>query len=400
MDRASYICSVSRHTLPLRVFFFASFAALGAYSPFFPRWLVARGIEGAAMGAVLAMVPAMGIVGPPLAGFVADALGLRSALLRVACLGSFLAVAFLAAAGLAHHRLGFVTVLAAVTVFAAFRAPMLLMADVVAVEGERCAGTSYGRTRLWGSVGFLVASVGVGRCLDPEGPAALPLVMAVPLLLALLAAFAVPQRSLAPRAPSPRELRTLLASDDFPLLLALAFGAELAISSYDLCFSLYLADRGASSALIGFAWGLGVFVEILLMMGAGRLLARFRPPSLIAFAIVGVALRCALLAVLHALPALVAVQLLHSPSVCLLWVAALSHVKERVSPLVFAKAQGLFSAAVGAGSVAGMLLWGAVYRRAGGSVTFGLAALVALLVALLAVRWMGHVRRAPRIGEA
>lgn len=396
---------MSRPTLLLRLYFFASFAALGAYSPFFPRWLVARGLDGAALGAVIATVPAMGLVGPPVVGLLADSLGLRGSLLSVACLGSFLAFAFLAAAGLANHQLVFVEIFATVLVFAAFRAPMFMMADVVAIEGEgkgeHDSSSSYGRTRLWGSVGYLVASVSVGYCLDPQSPAALPAVIALLLFAAMVVAFVIPQRTPAIRLPATTgEMRSLLTSEDFPLFLGIAFGAEFAISSYDLCFSRYLADLGASSALIGFAWGLGVVVEILLMIGAAPLLVRFRPPTLLAFALLAVALRCALLAVVRALPAVVAVQFLHSPSVCLFWISALSHLKRRTSPGTFARAQGLFSAAAAAGSVAGMLTWGALYHRVGGNVTFGLAAGAALLVTPLALRWVRAVRRAPMAGES
>src|SRR6516225_6753922 len=54
MDRAETISPLCRGALPLRLYFFASFAALGVYSPFFPRWLVARGVEGISLGAVAA----------------------------------------------------------------------------------------------------------------------------------------------------------------------------------------------------------------------------------------------------------------------------------------------------------------------------------------------------------
>src|SRR4051794_6507260 len=74
MDRAEYIARVARHASPLRLYFFASFAALGIYSPFFPRWLVARGVEGVAMGAIVATLPAMGVIGPPVVGLLADSL--------------------------------------------------------------------------------------------------------------------------------------------------------------------------------------------------------------------------------------------------------------------------------------------------------------------------------------
>lgn len=372
---------------PLRLYFFASFAALGVYAPFFPRWLTARGIDGVALGAIVAAMPAMSVVGPPVVGLLADTFGLRSALLRVACAGSLLTFALLAAAGFARHPFTFGELLGVGLVFAAFRAPMLMMADVMAIEREGSAGGSYGGVRLWGSLGFLVASVGGGRCLDPRSATDLPVVVSVPLLVALVSAFAIPVRSLAPRAPPGREVRALLGAHDFPLLLVTAFVAELSISSYELCYSLHLADLGASSALIGLAWGLPVIVEILVMGASASLLDRFRAPPLLFFALVVSAIRCALLAGLRSLPSLLAVQLLHAPSIALFWISGFSYLKQRTPPQAFATAQGLFSAAAGAGSVAGVLTWGALYRHAGGRATFSMAAVVATAAAVLALRW-------------
>ena len=392
MDRAETSPPAARGTLPLRLYFFASFAALGVFSPFFPRWLVARGIEGISLGAVAATMPAMGVLGPPLVGFLADSLGLRGSLLRVACLGSLVAFVLLAAAGIGHYRLSFAEILAVVLLFAVFRAPMLLMADVVAVEGERDGGASYGTTRLWGSCGFLVASVAGGRYLDPESATALPALVAVSLSLALVTALGIPLRSSAVRASRSSELRSLIGAEDFTLLLAAAFVAESAISCHELCFSLYLSDLGASTTLIGAAWGLGVFVEILVMAAAGPLIARFGAPLLVVLALAATAVRCAVVVTLESLPALVAVQLVHAPTIALLWTAAISHLKHRAPPRAFATAQGLFSAATGAGAVIGMLTWGTLYQRVGGRGTFGMAAVVAAIAALLAFRWAVRAR--------
>ncbi len=392
IGRAASLARLQRGTLPLRVYFFASFAALGVYTPFFPRWLRARGIEGVAMGAVVATIPAMGIVGPPLVGLFADSLGLRGSVLRMACLGSFFAFALLAVAGLAHHQLGFLEILCMVLVFAAFRAPMLTMADVVAVERERGTQDSYGRTRLWGSLGFLVASAGVGRLLDPEDPAELPAVVAASLGVALLTSLVIPVESVAVSLPLADKVRGLVAAGDFPAMLVAVLVAELSISSYEICFSLHLDDLGASSAFIGFAWAVGVAAEIAAMAFASQLIARFREPPLMVFALGVIAIRCALLAIVRSLPGILVIQLLHSPSVALLWTAALTHLKQRMPPQTFATAQGLFSAVIAAGGVAGMLLWGAVYHRVGGRCTFALAGIVAASAVALARRWTARVR--------
>jgi PPP family 3-phenylpropionic acid transporter len=379
---------VPSRLLTLRLFYFTSLAALGAYAPFLARWLEARGIQGVAMGAVAALTPAMGVVGPPLVGLLADTLALRGSLLRVCCAGAGLALAALALLASAGGALTFGVVFTAVLVYGAFRSPMTMLADVVALERARDAGTTYGRLRLWGSLGFLIGVVAAGRVIDPSAPAALPAVVAGALFLALLAAWRLPAKREAARLPVLGEARALLIAPDFARFLAFAFLAQGANASYDLCFSLHLRDLGASDTRTGVAWALGVFFEIVLMAGADRLLARHPAPVLLAASLLGAAGRWALLAAVPSLPVLFALQPLHAISFALWWVCSVAYTKERAPAHALAAAQGLFTAAAGAGSVAGMLAWGLVYRRTGGAAAvFGGAAVVALLAGLLAIPW-------------
>ncbi len=390
-------CPAMKRLLTLRIYYVACFLALGAYLPFFPRWLEARGIHGAAMGLVSASLPAMGLVGPPLFGVLSDRLGLRGALLRVACAGAFACMGALGATFALGHPLGFAGIFAAVLAFSFFRSPMISLADVITLELAG-AGSGYARTRLWGSLGFLVAALAVGRYVDPTAPAGLPLAIAAPLLAALLAAWTLPAKRLAPGLPAPGMVSSLLARADLRLFFGASFLGQIAHSSYDLCFTLHLRDLGASDGLVGISWALGVTSEVALMAGSGWIFRRFTPPWLLAAAFLGAALRWSLIASVTSIPALLALQPLHAISFALMWLASLAHVKESAPSAALATAQGVFSAAVAAGSVLGMPLWGALYRRHGGTITFEVAALVSIAAASLAVLWArkagGRVRAA------
>jgi MFS transporter, PPP family, 3-phenylpropionic acid transporter len=375
-----------KRLVSLRIYYAMCFLALGVYLPFFPRWLEARGVHGAAMGVVSASLPAMGLVGPPLFGILSDRLGLRGALLRVACVGAFACMGALGAAFALGHPLGFVGIFAAVLAFAFFRSPMISLADVITMELAG-AGAGYARTRLWGSLGFLVAAVAVGRYLDPTAPAALPLAIAAPLLAAIFAAWTLPAKSAAPTLPALGMVSSLLARRDLRWFFGASFLGQIAHSSYDLCFTLHLRDLGASDGLVGISWAIGVTSEVTLMAGSGWIFRRFTPPWLLVAAFVGAALRWALIASVASIPVLLALQPLHGLSFALMWLASLAYVKESAPSAALATAQGLFSAAVAAGSVLGMPLWGALYRRAGGAITFEVAALVSIAAASLALVW-------------
>ena len=380
-----------RRLLTLRVYYFAASAAFGAYLPFFPRWLEARGVEGLSMGAVSALVPAMGVVGPPAFGLLADTLGRRGSLLRVACLGAGLSMGVLAVAACAGRALSLPVICVAVLAYAVFRAPLTMLADVVALESVRAAGTTYGRVRLWGSVGFLLAVLAAGRALDPGAPGALPASIAALLLIAACAAWMLPARAGAARLPVVREARVLISAPAFATFLAVSLLSQVAHSSYDLCFSLHLRDLGATGGATGVAWALGVVCEVALMAFAEPLIARFGAPPLVAFALFGAAARWALLSSVRSLPALFALQPLHALSFALWWMASIAYIRGRAPAHALATAQGLFAAAVGAGAVTGMLAWGAIYRRAGGGAVFGGAAVIALVASVVAGLWAARV---------
>ena len=376
-------------TVPLALYYGAIFAALGVYLPFFPRWLEARGIEGLRMGIVTAAVPAMGLLGPPAFGLIADLLQLRGLLIRVAAFGAFLGFGVVAAYGLAGWNLSYGGLLAAVLLASLFRSVLIPMGDVLALEHARRTGTSYGRLRLWGSAGFLGAVLATGRWIDPTHAAALPLAIASGLFAAFGLTVLLPDR--APPAPAADRdsVLALLRNGAFRLFLATYFLAQLAHSNYDLSFSLHLRDLGASSDFVGRAWALGVLAEIVLMAFAHRISGRYEARHLVVFAIAGAAGRWALIGGIRSLPILMALQPLHALAFGLLWIASLSIVRQQSTPQTLATAQGLFAAAAAAGSVLGLLLWSDLYRRHGGGFTFPCASLVssaAMGVALVGSR--------------
>jgi PPP family 3-phenylpropionic acid transporter len=174
----------------------------------------------------------------------------------------------------------------------------------------------------------------------------------------------------------PGHVRALLGAADFRLFLLVSFLGQAAQSSYDLCYSLHLRDLGVPGSIVGAAWAIGVVAEVALMGWGAPLLARAPPPRLLLIAFGGAAIRWLLVASVRSPAAQLGLQPLHALSFGLMWLASLAYTKDRVSPHILATAQGLFTTSMSAGSVVGMLVWGALYRRSGGGATFGTAAVV------------------------
>jgi PPP family 3-phenylpropionic acid transporter len=384
----------------LRIYYVAAFAVVGVSVPFFPRWLEARGMHGVELGLIVAASPAMGLLAPFAFGAASDALGLRGGLLRIACLGALISWGSLTTAAAAGSSLGFPTLLLAALAFAWFRSPMILVADVTALEGAHLAGTSYGKLRLWGSLGFLGAVVLAARFVDPNERMALPLATSVALLAALLASLGIPDRAKLPRLGNRHGAVKVLASPNFKLLLFSAFLGQCAHAGYDLCFTLHLFDLGMSRNAIGLAWAIGTAFEVALMASASRAFRGLAPAPLLAFALGSAALRWTILASVRSPAIILLLQPLHALSFGLMWLAAVGYAQERAPAHSLGTAQGLLSTAFGAGSVTGMLLWGPAYQRGGGTVVFASAAFVAAFASACAAALAGLDRKLRARSEA
>ncbi|HXN34076.1 MAG TPA: MFS transporter [Polyangiaceae bacterium] len=378
--------------LALRTYYAAALAVGGVYLPFFPRWLEARGMFGVRLGVIAAAAPAMGVIAPTAFGALADALKLRGGLLQIACAGALLTFGVLTAASAAGLHLGFGVLFLCALVFALFRSPMGFVADLVALELAPAAGTTYGRLRLWGSLGFLVAVLVAARTVDPRDPVVFPAVTTGVIFAALLASLRLPRRADLPDRGDRHGALRLLVEADFRLFLAAVFLGQCAHAAYDLCFTIHLFDLGVPRMTIGWMWALGTACEVLMMACSGPLFRAFAPLSLFAFAIGAGSFRWALLAVVRSPAVLLLLQPLHALSFALAWLAAVSYTSRRFPRHSLGTAQGLFSTAMGAGSVVGMVVWGSVYQRAGGAAVFGAAACLSACAAAFAAALDRRVR--------
>lgn len=379
--------AASRSRGAVGTFYLLSFGALGIYSPYFPLWLEAHGFTGVTMSAIAALTPAMSFIGPPLAGAWSDAHGARGNLLTRVCAvaaASMLALSAAEAAGLSQS---FLIVFAAVLFYAACRSPVIMLADRIALE----RGGHYGRRRVWGSIGFLLAAAGFGRWFPADSWRWIPLVLASTMGAAALASLRLPRTT--PRADAAKPpARKLHAQPRFVAFLVCSALFSASHASIDLCASLFFRDLGATGAEIGLLWATGVIAEILLMTSARGALA-VRSETLLVLAYGGGALRWLLTSQLPAPGWAFVTQPLHAISFALVWLTSLEHVCRTSSPETFGTAQGLFMAANATGSVLGMLVWGPLYAAQGGPSVFLWATALGSLAALLAFVWLC---RAPR----
>ena len=387
---------VPSFALRLGFLYAALFLVIGCYLPYLPVWLKWRALDADQIAVLLAATLYTRILFAPAISFAADRIGDRRTILIVLAWGSLLSFVILWVSD------GFWQMLLAITLLAVNWTSIMPLIETVAASGIRSGSLDYGKVRLWGSITFIVASLGAGSLIQFFGPqSVLPLLLAATALM-VLATHLLPRqlgrRKGSPAASAP-PLRRLSLSDAFalvraPLFLLFLLAASLIQASHALMYAfgtLHWQAQGLSGGVIGALWSVGVVAEVALFAVSGRVIAAFGTVRLLGLAGAAAALRWGFMAIDPPLWATALLQILHAMSFGAAHLAAIHFLTHAVPEDRAATAQGLYAAVV-AGLVMGSvtIACGPLYRMLGGE-AYGAMALLALVgtaaAILLRRRW-------------
>src|SRR5207302_1368394 len=140
------------------------YAGIGAFLSYFAPYLRGLGFSGEQIGTVTFAQQAVAAPAGLIWGGIADRLGAPARALSICTAGTLFALCGLAFAR-TPVQVGIVLVLSA-----SFSGAVVPLLDATTVEAvKRAAGHAYARTRLWGSVGFVVTAQGLGLLLSLRG---------------------------------------------------------------------------------------------------------------------------------------------------------------------------------------------------------------------------------------
>lgn len=370
----------------LAAFNAAAFLVIGVQLPFWPVWLAGHGLDPQQIAGVFAAAIWAKVVATPAIGALADRIGrcraVMAALAGIACL---------AYAALWPVR-GLWPLLALNLVAGVAQSALLPLGDALTLAAVRERGLDYGRIRVWGSLSFILASIGGGAALAampaPEGPdnRVLVLVLVASLLL-VGACLAIPsspaERRGADHVASAAASRwqaigRLLSNSRFWLLVVSASALQASHQVYYGFGTLYWRGLGFSETVIGVLWAEGVVAEVVLFWYGAPIVARLGPLGLLALGGVGGIVRWSLMGLVPGLPAAAAVQMLHALTFGASHLGAMYMLARSVPPEAAASAQSLYAAlSAGLGSGLVMLVAGTLYAAYGGQAYLFMALLSA-----------------------
>lgn len=350
----------STRVIALRAFYLCAYIAVGISTPYLSPYLRDLGFSGSQIAAVLSMAPIANLGAPLLWAWLADRTRRHDRVLRVTCLGSAFGMALFLLAR--QFRL----VLAAYAVAVLFNVGISPVVDTLAVAASR-EGAGYGRIRMWGSFGFLLAAVGGGLLLTARGgrPAdpLVPGLMFAGLFAAGLASFGIEGRG---AATHPRlrlaDVLALWRDRRFRLLLLVGPLHWMGLAPYNAFFGLFIRQRGLPPAVGGASFAVGVVAEGAVLFAFASFRRRAQMESLLALSFAATVLRWLLVWRAHAAGWVIALQALHGLSFGLFWIAGISLLNECVPGPLRATGQAIYLVAMlGLGNLVGYHATGLIF---------------------------------------
>jgi PPP family 3-phenylpropionic acid transporter len=367
-----------------KVYYWLFFGALGCLVPFFNIYLEEQGLSGVEIGWLGSIAPMIALAANPFWGAVADRWQIHRLVLALcAFVAGLVSILFLGVRS-------FWPLLILVTALAFFRTPIGSIVDSTVMDMVKNTPSSYGQQRLWGTVGFVLATFGLGQIINPSNLSLIFWLHAGLLGIACAGlSFLLPIQS-APRMVGLWQgLRTLITQGGYLSFLIAMTLLGMGISAFIGFLGLHILALGGSAKQVGLAWTVTALLEIPMMYYGTRWFARYSHKRLIMAGFLGFTLVW-VAAALAPTPALI-ITVLPGMGICFgfFWVAAVGYASEAAPPGLSATAQALMGAAQsGLGWSLGSVIAGYLWDTTNGHVVFFFAAFTFVLALL--IFWLGN----------
>ena len=371
----------------LSLYWFLLLGGLGTFFPFFSLYLTqSAGLSGAQAGAVMAVLPLVGLLAQPGWGHVADRRGSRVRALRLLSFGAALGYVVLPFAR------GFPAILAATALLACFSSAVMPMAVAVTLTLlEHTGPHGFGRVRAWGTIGFLLTVAGLPMVAShaaggTDPTAALALVFPVAAAFTLAAAavsLLLPLERVGLSRAEPGAWRLLLARGPFVRVLVCVLIAYLFLQGPIVFFPVYVHAIGGTVETVSRLWILMLLLEIPLVAFSGAGFRRFGGRGLLAIGIASGAFRWMVCGYATSPWLIYPVQLLHGVNVTGLIIGASLYVEAVVPERLRSTAQGALSmVGVSLGGICSSLAAGWLIEHVGATAPARVGGIGALLLVL------------------
>lgn len=379
------------HSLPywrLSGFYFFHFAVLGAFAPYWSLYLQSLSFSALQIGVLMSLLLVTRIFSPTAWGWLADHTGRRVMVVQLAALGGF--VSFIGF--FFGQSFAWIFLVMLLMSFCWSAALPLIEAVTLSHLGDKT--DQYGQIRSWGSVGFILAVVGMGYLLD-----VVEIIWLLWIVLALKLGIVVFSRSI----PETEVIGSSVDQDSIrqvckrPEVMAFLLSSLLMIFAhgvYYTFYSIYLVEHGYDKGLVGWLWAVGVICEIGVFFLMPWMMQRFSLKAILVFSFACAILRFLMIGWgIEWLAVILLAQVLHAATYGTHHVAAIMVVHHYFHGRHQAKGQTIYtSVAYGIGGTLGAIMSGYTWDSLGAEITFTISAASTLLGMLLVIWKMNTIK--------
>jgi PPP family 3-phenylpropionic acid transporter len=369
----------------LSSFYFAYYAALGAFTPYWAMHLQSRGMGITAISVMMSLWYATRVVAPTAWASLAGASPKPVRWLRI---GSVLTVATFACFLPEQPEW---TLFAAMVAFCFFYNAVMPQFEAITLGHLGADAHRYGTIRVWGSIGFILVTTGFGWLIEHRGAALLPWAMLPLFVLMAVSAFANRDAGhVGPRGRAGADFWQIVRQPRVAAFLVAAFLEQLSFGPYYTFFSVYMDGLGYATSTLGLMWTVGVVFEVAVFFAIARVFRRWDASWLLLVSMASAVLRWWATALWpENLPVMLVAQATHALSFAAFFAAAMQLLARHFPGPLNGHAQGLFYGfSSGLGGVLGALIAGQLWPLGDGRVAFLAAGCFALVGCVIAWIWV------------
>jgi PPP family 3-phenylpropionic acid transporter len=244
-----------------KLFYAVEFIGVGVFMPYIAMYFMRKDLTSAQVGTLLALTPFAGFIVQPVWGIISDKLNVTRLLVTIGCWStSVLVLAFTVTDRFEY-------LIWVVVLMSMLRAPIHPNVAALALHHLELRGKQdeYGKFRLWGSIGFVVATIFVGGLLFEDNLTLTIYIYAGCMLILGLISFKLPDRHISTEVQWREGLRLITDNRQLRLFLLgiVCIGVTLGISNMYLV--VYMNELNASAWMIGATVAVSALPEIPIM---------------------------------------------------------------------------------------------------------------------------------------
>lgn len=365
-------------------FYFFYFASLGALVPYWNLYLKELDYSASETGILIGILMATKVIAPNIWGWIADHTGKRMTIVRIGCL----IAAITYAGNLIDQQFWWLVFI--ILIFSFFWNAALPQFEATTFNHLGDQEHHYSSIRLWGSIGFVIAVVGLGYVFESISILQLPVFVLALLFGIWLVSLTVPERASGHMHVAHEPLRKVLKKPAVAGLLITCFCMQASHGPYYAIYSRYMESFGYSVSSIGWLWALGVGAEVLVFIYMFRVFKYVSLRNLLLISLLLATIRWFLIAIApQHLVLMLFAQVLHAATFGVYHAAAIRLIHQMFTGRHQGKGQALYSSlSFGAGGAVGSLYSGFAWDYLGKASVFFIALGFSILGIIIAYTYI------------